>query len=81
MDQVQASMVFVALHLICLGIGITPGTSWWKVGVFGLYLGLPVWFAWVTGLWPFYFISITLLIVFVGTIIFKMGEAYNDAND
>lgn len=81
MDPVTASQIYVASLFLVFGFGETRLAQhvWFSLLALIILVGGPIWFAYVTGMWPFYFVGAATLMYFVRLTIATIREAKDNA--
>lgn len=78
MDDLMASQIFCSAILFATAFSLSKRMWLWTFGGL-LWMISPAWFAWVTGLWPFYSWSILHISGIIATLIFAKKGAEKNA--
>lgn len=81
MDLITASLIFVGVEILAMFTGLVRVMpAWFSVPVTIAFTIVPSWFAWVTGLWPFYLLTGFIFTAFVFAIANGILEANRNAS-
>lgn len=81
MDLIDQSLVFAIILSIGIVISFIPLIPGWVKAITGwINVLAPAWFAWASGLWPFYIITGCMLVTLTIVIAYTTGKAVSDAN-